>query len=634
MARLGLLLPDGCRRPVTGGTIFGGGLVEKHRLGTDDPGQLVAALATHILMCSLKGELGPPVVIKERGFPLGAVVAVGAGRDPALGKLPAVDLFVAFLALRRRRPEIRVNQARFLVGRLVAIHAGCGPVRSHQREGSLRMIEARQLFPGLGGMAGLAAGRHAIGPGLQHTILELPLMRIGVATGAGEFAPVIFRSFGLKSIARLVAISARHRQVSVAQREPGLLVTRQRESGGSIALQVVTPVTAVEIWRGGELPRMLVGMAVGAALELDLEPRVLAFGDVTPRTWHHGVSTLQRIRRCGVVLRRECRGLETVHGVARSALAAAGSFGKLALVRVRLVAIHACLEGQRLLEISTRVALRTLHRGMLAQQRVFGSRVIEALTDLFCRHPLPSVGVVACLATLGKASAMRIGVTIRTLAESNSRVARFAVRCGGMTLLASDLCVQPGQRVAGLGMVELPHVDGFPVVVGVALKTILAQAPVVLVLVTGHTIRGNAQKGLIQVSNFDRGARGRRYVLGAMTAIAGDPRVFALEDVSRLLVVEGCDVPFDQRKIFSVMLGVATHASLAGARAKVVRGVQTLPAGNTRSNFAVAIHTSERCLPGGQFMAGGAVAGAIERLMCPRKGPRRNLRHCGMQKRD
>lgn len=67
--------------------------------------------------------------------------------------------------------------------------------------------------------------------------------------------------------------------------------------------------------------------------------------------------------------------------MAGSALAAARTLGELALVRVGLMTIHALLKDQRLLEISVRVALHTLHRGMLAQQRVFGGRVIEALTD-------------------------------------------------------------------------------------------------------------------------------------------------------------------------------------------------------------------------------------------------------------
>lgn len=65
--------------------------------------------------------------------------------------------------------------------------------------------------------------------------------------------------------------------------------------------------------------------------------------------------------------------------MAGRALAAVGTLGELSLVRVRLVTIHAFLEGQRFLEISARVALGTLHGGMLPQQWILGCRVIEAL---------------------------------------------------------------------------------------------------------------------------------------------------------------------------------------------------------------------------------------------------------------
>lgn len=135
-----------------------------------------------------------------------------------------------------------------------------------------------------------------------------------------------------------------------------------------VSLQIVATLTAIEVRRGGKLSRVLVGMAVGAALELDFEQSVCAVGNVAPGARHHGVSALQGIRRRGVVLHSERRRLESLDRVAGTALATLRAFGKLSLVRVRLVTIRALLEHQRLLEISTRVALRTFHRGMFAQQ--------------------------------------------------------------------------------------------------------------------------------------------------------------------------------------------------------------------------------------------------------------------------
>jgi hypothetical protein len=250
-------------------------------------------------------------------------------------------------------------------------------------------------------------------------------------------------------------------------------VLGQCERRWFVSLQVVATLTTIEVWGRLKLSRMLVGVAVGTALELDLEQCVFALGDVAPRALDHGVAPFQGIGGCGVVFHGERGWLESVDSVAGSALAAVGALSKLALVRVWLVAVHALLESQGLFEISTRVALRTLHRGMLAEQRIFGFRVVETLIDRLGRHPLPSAGVVARLAALGEASVMRIGVTIGAFTERDSRVASFIVRSGRMTFLAGDLRVQTSQGIAGPGVVELAYADGFPIVVGMALKTIL-----------------------------------------------------------------------------------------------------------------------------------------------------------------
>jgi hypothetical protein len=143
---------------------------------------------------------------------------------------------------------------------------------------------------------------------------------------------------------------------------------------------------------------------------------------------------------------------------------------------------------------------------------------------------------------------MRIRVTIRTFAESNAGIARLAVGSGRMTFLAGDLGMRTSQWIARLRVVELADADGFPIVVGVALQTILAQPSFVLVLMTSHAVGGNAEERLIRIVDFDRLAFGLRDVLGTMAAVAGHSHVFALERVSGLLVVEGADVPLDEGK--------------------------------------------------------------------------------------
>lgn len=209
---------------------------------------------------------------------------------------------------------------------------------------------------------------------------------------------------------------------------------------------------------------------------------------------------------------------------------------------------------------------------------------------------------------------MRIGVAIRTFTESDANITRLAVRSGRMTFLAGDLDMGTSQWIARLRVVELADADCFPVVVGVALQTILAQPSFVLVLMTSHATCGNSEKRLIRIVDFDRRALGLRNVLGTMAAVAGQSRVFALEGVSGLLVVEGSDVPLDERKVLSVMLRVAPNAFLARARTQVVRSVQALPCGDAIPNFGVTRHAFKRGLTT-QLVTGGAIAGSAQRLM-------------------
>lgn len=164
------------------------------------------------------------------------------------------------------------------------------------------MIEARQLFPGLGGMAGFAAHSLAIRANLLHSNLELSLVRIGMAVGAGQFIPVIRDRLWFEATALLVAIGARDCHVAAGKDESGFLVARQRKGGWPIALQIVTALTGVEVRCSSKLSGVFIIMAVSAALELYLKQSFFALGNMTARALHRAVSTLKGIRRSGVVL--------------------------------------------------------------------------------------------------------------------------------------------------------------------------------------------------------------------------------------------------------------------------------------------------------------------------------------------
>lgn len=99
------------------------------------------------------------------------------------------------------------------------------------------------------------------------------------------------------------------------------------------------------------------------------------------RALQASVATLQGIRRGRMFLHREFRWLPALHGVTGRALSLIRALGKLAFVRIRLVAIHALGEHQRLLEVTVSMALSAVHARVLPLQRILRFGVIKALTD-------------------------------------------------------------------------------------------------------------------------------------------------------------------------------------------------------------------------------------------------------------
>lgn len=184
---------------MAGRAVLGSGFIEENRLVGYDFGQFVTVGAPDVLVGTAQGEGGPLLVIKQRGPPFRAVVAVGAGGSFPFGKLLSVNVLVAVLAKGWGRLEIHVDQLGFEVWRFVAVDAGRRPVCPEQGELGLGMVEGGQLPPGLGVVAGLATGWCLIGPELLHALLELALMGIVMATGTVQVLPAIDRGrFGLK----------------------------------------------------------------------------------------------------------------------------------------------------------------------------------------------------------------------------------------------------------------------------------------------------------------------------------------------------------------------------------------------------------------------------------------------------
>lgn len=135
-----------------------------------------------------------------------------------------------------------------------------------------------------------------------------------------------------------------------------VLVPGQRKRRGLVSLQRVAALAVVEVWSRRELPLMLIFVAIGAALKLNLEERVFAFGNMTLGALDAEMLPFQRIGRGGMKFRRKRRRFEAIHGVAGRAPCAPGPLGELAVMRIGLVTIHALGERDRFLELSSSVA--------------------------------------------------------------------------------------------------------------------------------------------------------------------------------------------------------------------------------------------------------------------------------------
>ena len=171
-------------------------------------------------------------MVEQRRFPLRAVVTISAGGDAILGELLAMDFLMTVFALCRSRCKVCRNEFGLHVRRLVTIDACRSLVGANQGKVRFRVIEAGQLFPGLGRVAGFAPGRGSIGAQWLHALRKLPFVRILMAGYARQVLPVIEDDWLRTAFCvglLLVAIAARDGYVSVGQDKPCLFMARQRE---------------------------------------------------------------------------------------------------------------------------------------------------------------------------------------------------------------------------------------------------------------------------------------------------------------------------------------------------------------------------------------------------------------------
>ncbi len=132
---------------MAGGAILRRRLIEEYRFGVHSFRKFVAFCAPHVLVGSSQRECGPLLVVKQRRFPLHAVVTVGAMGGVSLGELLSVDVLVAVLADHGRGLEVDIHELGPEVRRLVAVDAGRGAVGPEQGELRFGVVEPGQFLP-------------------------------------------------------------------------------------------------------------------------------------------------------------------------------------------------------------------------------------------------------------------------------------------------------------------------------------------------------------------------------------------------------------------------------------------------------------------------------------------------------
>ena len=176
--------------------------------------------------------------------------------------------------------------------------------------------------------------------------------------------------------------------------------------------------------------------------------------------------------------------------MALRALPLAGARLELPFVRIDGVAVDALGEGHFLLEVSLCVAVGAGNFQVHSQQRVLCFRMVELHRgiDFF-----PTGGGVAGFAGSLKSSLVRIRVAVGAGFELDSLELYGLVGAGReMALFAGHLRMHSGQRILGLGVVELLGL--LPVGQVVATLAIGTELSLVDVLMAGDAILRQAHK--------------------------------------------------------------------------------------------------------------------------------------------
>lgn len=191
-----------------------------------------------------------------------------------------------------------------------------------------------------------------------------------------------------------------------------------------------------------------------------------------------------------------------------------------------------------------------------------------------------------------------------------------------MAFFARNPRVQAGEWKFGLAVIEIVY--RFPVYEVVALRAVRAESALMWILVAAGALPRKTQKRVAQVFHLDQRFGGLLDMRGRVALIAFEAGVLAFERISSLAVVECFQrrLPSDQGVIPAVVFGMARGAVLFIWKPCV----QSTPGCDLSGNFFVALLAFQFGRASPDDVATGALRGAAERFMSPRKRPGRNLR--------
>jgi hypothetical protein len=269
-----------------------------------------------------------------------------------------MDVNVTSLASFGRALKLRVSGTgwSFVTGT-----AGSGAMRSNQWKFCFRMIELFDIGPGLHAMTSLAAELRTAGTALLHALVELAMMRIGMASRATPVFEMEWQYLvGTPVRARFVATHARNHSVRAFQSESRVAVHGDSKFRAVKTIDGMTGLAAIlEIL--GELSVVSIVMAIKALSKLHLIDGVHTGRDMALAAVDSGVFPKQWIIRSCVFFYAKERRLPAKNVVTFFAFPSGAPGHKLVLVRIGLMTVCTILKSKRFAEITPQMALGAIH---------------------------------------------------------------------------------------------------------------------------------------------------------------------------------------------------------------------------------------------------------------------------------